>query len=646
MNLGGKFSTGLALVLITPFVGVGLLVGFGGDECAPSDSGGITAPPGSVKVMTWNLWGDAGDENGYKLRDRAPAMAAVINSAVPDVFLAQEAGWGKRGPWLRQYIQNATGLKAAGNKSLGNKARKIWYNTTRLKEVDSGSWTTPMGAFHKGATWARFTDRQTGAKFIVVDAHLEHRKPQDSLRKQQTRYLLDKLGGINKGDLPVIFAGDFNSSKNRASDEPAKILTAAGFVDTFKATSTTAINADFGSSLGAHLGSREVTRPKEAQIDHIFTDQNTAVHSWGLIPQASISDGKYVQITSDHNALISAITVPGGKAISSDGAAFSAETAPAAATTSTSATKWTSEQLQNANAIINEGKTLGVSPRGQAIALMTAIGESSLRVLDHGDTAGPDSRGLFQQRDGWGSLAERMNPTASAKAFYAALQKVHGWEQLSPTAAAHKVQRNAKADYYTPFFDQAVQLLSSITGQQVELGANATNAFHSLPSGCVNDTGDTQNVAWSSGGNCDFGVAVTNPRSCSQALAEAQKISTEQSCHNVVYGGTWKRRCLEFVARVYGYKSAGSYTAKAHHELLKSKGLIHDSANIPPGALVFFTSSDPAGHVAVYAGNGKVYSNDYVRSGCIDLTDMSTITRGGRYLGWAPPVFPAGGPLQ
>ena len=51
------------------------------------------------------------------------------------------------------------------------------------------------------------------------------------------------------------------------------------------------------------------------------------------------------------------------------------------------------EQLANAAAIVNAGESLGLDTCAQTIGVMTAMGESSLRVLDRGDTAGPDSRG-------------------------------------------------------------------------------------------------------------------------------------------------------------------------------------------------------------------------------------------------------------
>jgi len=93
------------------------------------------------------------------------------------------------------------------------------------------------------------------------------------------------------------------------------------------------------------------------------------------------------------------------------------------------------EQLVNAAHIIQAGRDLGLSCRDQTIGVMTAMGESSLMVLDHGDAAGPDSRGLFQQRHNgaWGSYADRMNPYTSAANFFTVLEQVHERDALEPT---------------------------------------------------------------------------------------------------------------------------------------------------------------------------------------------------------------------
>lgn len=129
------------------------------------------------------------------------------------------------------------------------------------------------------------------------------------------------------------------------------------------------------------------------------------------------------------------------------------------------------EQLANAATIIATGAELGVPARGQAIAVMTAMGENSLRVIDHGDAAGPDSRGLFQQRDNgaWGTYADRMDPATSAAMFYRALLAVPGWDALEPSAAAHAVQRNADPDHYTPYWQPALEVIRALTGAAAEI---------------------------------------------------------------------------------------------------------------------------------------------------------------------------------
>lgn len=123
-------------------------------------------------------------------------------------------------------------------------------------------------------------------------------------------------------------------------------------------------------------------------------------------------------------------------------------------------------QLQNAGAIMNAANALGLDGNAQIIGVMTAMGESGLVVLDHGDTAGPDSRGLFQQRDNgaWGTLADRMDPTTSATNFFKKLMTVPGWANLSPTIAAHDVQANADPNYYTKFLVPASDVVAALGG--------------------------------------------------------------------------------------------------------------------------------------------------------------------------------------
>jgi surface antigen len=132
---------------------------------------------------------------------------------------------------------------------------------------------------------------------------------------------------------------------------------------------------------------------------------------------------------------------------------------------------YTQEQLKNAAAIMGAGQSQSLSANGQIITVMVALGESGLRVLDTGDVAGPDSRGLFQQRDNgaWGTYADRMDPTTSATNFIKALQGVAGWERLEPTIAANRVQRNGDPYHYQKYWPEAVKLVQALSNSKFSL---------------------------------------------------------------------------------------------------------------------------------------------------------------------------------
>ena len=148
------------------------------------------------------------------------------------------------------------------------------------------------------------------------------------------------------------------------------------------------------------------------------------------------------------------------------------------------------EQLVNAAWIMKAAADLGLSLRDQRIGMMTAIGESTLRVLDYGDAAGPDSRGLFQQRanGAWGSLADRMDPYTSATNFFRALAEITTRDRLQPTIAAHRVQGNADPYHYVPFWAPATTIVAALSGALPDAtpgGAGASSPASDYPLGAV-----------------------------------------------------------------------------------------------------------------------------------------------------------------
>lgn len=132
----------------------------------------------------------------------------------------------------------------------------------------------------------------------------------------------------------------------------------------------------------------------------------------------------------------------------------------------------TAEQTANAQLIVRIGRELGVSDRGIAIALGTAMQESSLRNVTWGDR---DSLGLFQQRPshGWGTEAEVQDAARAARAFFGGagdpngsrtrgLLDVAGWEALTFTQAAQAVQISAYPDAYAKWEAPASAWLAAL----------------------------------------------------------------------------------------------------------------------------------------------------------------------------------------
>lgn len=147
--------------------------------------------------------------------------------------------------------------------------------------------------------------------------------------------------------------------------------------------------------------------------------------------------------------------------------------APAAVTTAPPAQLFANldaEQAGNASIIIRVGRDLGVPDRAIAIALATAMVESSMRNLSWGDR---DSLGLFQQRPsmGWGTPEQAVDPDRSTRVFYGGsadpngaasrgLLDIPGWESLRFTDAAQAVQISAYPERYGQWETQAHQWLS------------------------------------------------------------------------------------------------------------------------------------------------------------------------------------------
>jgi hypothetical protein len=180
------------------------------------------------------------------------------------------------------------------------------------------------------------------------------------------------------------------------------------------------------------------------------------------------------------------------------------------------------DQALHASLITAVAVRRGLPARAASIALATAMQESKLRNIDHGDQAGPDSRGLFQQRpsQGWGTEAQVMDPYYAANAFYDALVKIPGYETLEITDAAQRVQRSAFPTAYAQHEDMGRSFASGLTGQTPEAVQCTLRS--------VDEAGDPAELAaeleraYGPLGAAVDGLTVTVPAGGSQAWSVAQ----------------------------------------------------------------------------------------------------------------------------
>ena len=242
------------------------------------------------------------------------------------------------------------------------------------------------------------------------------------------------------------------------------------------------------------------------------------------------------------------------------------------------------EQRQNATTIIGVAKQKGAPPRAWLVALATAMQESTLRNINHGDR---DSLGLFQQRpsQGWGSPAQVLDPVYSTTIFLDKLLQVPNWDRLPVTVAAQTVQRSAFPDAYAKWEGLAAELVSQLAGVADPTGCGPNTA--TLPAGAA-------------------GNAIRF------ALAEVGK--------PYVWGATGPNTydCSGLMLRAF--QAAGIDLPRVSWQQFKAGGHV-PVKQAQPGDLLFYATdpNDPATihHVMLYMGDGQMveapYSGESVR---------------------------------
>jgi cell wall-associated NlpC family hydrolase len=268
------------------------------------------------------------------------------------------------------------------------------------------------------------------------------------------------------------------------------------------------------------------------------------------------------------------------------------------------------EQVPNAKIVTATGVALHVPARGQVVALATALQESGLRNLAHGDR---DSLGFFQQRpsEGWGTAAEILDPVHASARFYAALRQVSGWESLSIAQAAQEVQRSAYPDSYARWEPLATALQRAIlpaTGGKVPAEPNdGSDPLAETDSTCSEDS---PNPAYGGGLPAGYVIPVDAPAQAQAAIRWAlSQLGTpyQWGGHCTAPHGPDPMGCCDCSSLVQqAYGRAGIALPRTTYGQVGSGSPVSLQA-LSPGDLLFTEGS--AGrpeHVGMYIGSGLV----------------------------------------
>ena len=278
----------------------------------------------------------------------------------------------------------------------------------------------------------------------------------------------------------------------------------------------------------------------------------------------------------------------------------------------------TAAQAGNARTIAATAAARG-GPQAELLALAVAITESNLLVLanpnDPSGNALPhqgvgsdhDSLGLFQQRPGWGSAAQRMDPVASTHLFLDALVKVPHWQSLPPAYVAQTVQRSAFTG--TP---STANGGSSVVGGNYQAHVAEAAALANLidADASLLDCGGTAGTALKPGGAGTHGLpeGYTIPAASAEART-AVAYTLAQLGKPYVWGGIGPNGfdCSGLTSQAWLH--AGIPIGRVVSQQLDD-GTATTVARLAPGDLVMVPgglgSLAAPGHVGMYIGHGLV----------------------------------------
>lgn len=129
------------------------------------------------------------------------------------------------------------------------------------------------------------------------------------------------------------------------------------------------------------------------------------------------------------------------------------------------------------------------------------------------------------------------------------------------------------------------------------------------------------------------------PPATSGAVTRSPSAAVAWAMNWVGGGSQYNNRCLAFVDDAYGVTRGRTGTAIGQWLRAQAAGHGHPGDRNPPiGAQVYWSSGNPARHVALYIGGGMVISTG-VDGGHVGIVSMGFLDGWGPYLGWSDAYY-------